>query len=258
MEASRVKIKTLIVDDEPLARERIRTLLAKEPDIELTGECANGDEALAAMKKRPVDLLFLDVQMPEMDGFEMLSRLAKEALPAVIFVTAYDQHALKAFEVHALDYLLKPFKQSRFKEAVQRVRGLIARRQTDDATQRLLQLLGDRKAAPAYLQRLTVRENDRVVLLKTVQIEWIESAGNYVVLHVGKQSHIVRQTLASLEAQLDPKLFLRISRSTLVNLDQVRELQPLFKGEYVVVLQNGKQLPMTRGIRELEERLRFS
>jgi two-component system LytT family response regulator len=253
-----VKIRTLIVDDEPLARERIRTLLAKEPDIELTGECANGDEALAVMKKRPVDLLFLDVQMPEMDGFEMLSRLAKEALPAVIFVTAYDQHALKAFEVHALDYLLKPFKQSRFKEAVQRVRGLIARRQTDDATQRLLQLLGDRKAAPAYLQRLTVRENDRVVLLKTVQIEWIESAGNYVVLHVGKQSHIVRQTLASLEAQLDPKLFLRISRSTLVNLDQVRELQPLFKGEYVVVLQNGKQLPMTRGIRELEERLRFS
>jgi two-component system LytT family response regulator len=253
-----VKIKTLIVDDEPLARERIRTLLAKEPDIEVVGECADGDEALAAMKKRAVDLLFLDVQMPEMDGFEMLSRLGKDALPAVIFVTAYDQHALRAFEVHALDYLLKPFKQSRFKEAVQRVREMIGRRQTDDVSKRLAQLLGEHKAAPVYLQRLTVKENDRVLLVKVVQIEWIESAGNYVILHVGKQSHILRETLAALEAQLDPKLFLRISRSTLVNLDQVRELQPLFKGEYVVVLHDGKQLPMTRGIRELEEKLRFS
>ena len=253
-----MKIKTLIVDDEPLARERIRTLLAKEPDIEVVGECADGDEALAAMKKRAVDLLFLDVQMPEMDGFEMLSRLGKDALPAVIFVTAYDQHALRAFEVHALDYLLKPFKQSRFKEAVQRVREMIGRRQTDDVSKRLAQLLGEHKAAPVYLQRLTVKENDRVLLVKVVQIEWIESAGNYVILHVGKQSHILRETLAALEAQLDPKLFLRISRSTLVNLDQVRELQPLFKGEYVVVLHDGKQLPMTRGIRELEEKLRFS
>jgi two-component system LytT family response regulator len=253
-----VKIKTLIVDDEPLARERIRTLLAKEPDIEVVGECADGGEALAALKKRAVDLLFLDVQMPEMDGFEMLSRLGKDALPAVIFVTAYDQHALRAFEVHALDYLLKPFKQSRFKEAVQRVREMIGRRQTDEVSKRLAQLLGERKAAPAYLQRLTVKENDRVLLVKVVQIEWIESAGNYVILHVGKQSHILRETLAALEAQLDPKLFLRISRSTLVNLDQVRELQPLFKGEYVVVLHDGKQLPMTRGIRELEEKLRFS
>ncbi|MFA6563868.1 MAG: LytTR family DNA-binding domain-containing protein [Verrucomicrobiia bacterium] len=253
-----MKIKTLIVDDEPLARERIRTLLAKEPDIEVTGECADGDEALATMKKRPVDLLFLDVQMPEMDGFEMLSRIGKDVLPAVIFVTAYDQHAVKAFEVHALDYLLKPFKQSRFKEAVQRVRDQIGHRQTDDVSKRLLQLLNDRKPAPAYLHRLTVKENERVVLVKVSQIEWIESAGNYVVLHVGKQNHILRETLAALEAHLDPKLFLRISRSTLVNLDQVRELQPLFKGEYVVVLQDGKQLPMTRGIRELEEKLRFS
>ncbi|MBI5687717.1 MAG: response regulator transcription factor [Verrucomicrobia bacterium] len=253
-----MKIKTLIVDDEPLARERIRTLLAKEPDIEVLGECANGDEALAALKKQSADLLFLDVQMPEMDGFEMLSRLGKDALPAVIFVTAYDQHAVKAFEVHALDYLLKPFKQSRFKEAVQRVRDQIGRQQSADVSKRLIQLLGDRKPAPAFLQRLTVKENERVVLVKVSQIEWIESAGNYVVLHVGKQNHILRETLAALEAQLDPKQFLRISRSTLVNLDQVRELQPLFKGEYVVVLQDGKQLPMTRGIRELEEKLRFS
>ncbi|MCX6898460.1 MAG: LytTR family DNA-binding domain-containing protein [Verrucomicrobia bacterium] len=253
-----MKIKALIVDDEPLARERIRTLLAKEPDIEVVGECANGDEALAAMKKQPVDLLFLDVQMPEMDGFELLSRLGKDALPAVIFVTAYDQHAVRAFEIHALDYLLKPFKQSRFKEAVQRVRGQIGRRQTDEVSQRLLQLLSERKPAAVYLNRLTVRENDRVLLVKASQIEWIESAGNYVVLHVGKQNHILRETLAALEAQLDPKLFLRVSRSALVNLDQVRELQPLFKGEYVVVLLNGQQLPMTRGIRELEEKLRFS
>lgn len=258
MENLCVKIKTLIVDDEPLARERIRTLLAKEPDIEIVGECADGDEALAAMKKHTTDLLFLDVQMPEMDGFELLSRLGKDALPVVIFVTAYDRHALKAFEVHALDYLLKPFKQSRFKEAVQRVREQIGRRQTDDVSKRLLQLLNERKPAPAYLNRLTVKENDRVLLVKISQIEWIESAGNYVVLHVGKQSHILRETLVALEAQLDPKQFLRINRSALVNLDQVRELQPLFKGEYVVVLQDGKQLPMTRGIRELEDRLKFS
>ena len=253
-----MKIRTLIADDEPLARERIRSLLAQEPDFEIVGECADADGALAVLKKQPVDLLFLDVQMPEMDGFEMLGRLGKDALPTVIFVTAYDQHAVKAFEVHALDYLLKPFKQSRFKEAVQRVREQFSRRQTEDVSKRLLQLLSDRKAPPAYLQRLTVKENDRVVLVKASQIEWIESAGNYVVLHVGKQNHILRETLAALEAQLDPKLFLRISRSTLVNLDQVRELQPLFKGEYVVVLHNGKQLPMTRGIRELEEKLRFS
>ena len=258
MERDGVKIKTLIVDDEPLARERIRSLLAKEADIEIVGECANGHEALAAMKKQPADLLFLDVQMPEMDGFDLLSRLGRDALPAVVFVTAYDQHAVKAFEVHALDYLLKPFKQSRFKEAVQRVRDQIGRRQAGDVSSRLLQLLEERKPAPAYLCRLTVKENDRVLLLKVNQIEWIESAGNYVVLHVGRQSHILRETLAALEAQLDPKLFLRISRSSLVNLDQVSELQPLFKGEYVVVLLNGKQLPMTRGIRELEERLRFS
>ena len=253
-----MKIKTLIVDDEPLARERIRTLLAKEPDIEVVGECANGDEALAAIKRQPVNLLFLDVQMPEMDGFELLGRLDRDELPAVVFVTAYDQHAVKAFEVHALDYLLKPFKQVRFKEAVQRVREQITRRQTDDVSKRLMQLLGDRKAAPVYLHRLTVRENERVALVKVDQIEWIESAGNYVVLHAGKQNHVLRETLASLEAQLDPKQFLRISRSVLVNFDQVRELQPLFKGEYVVVLNDGKQLPMTRGIRELEEKLRFA
>lgn len=253
-----MKIKTLIVDDEPLARERIRTLLAKETDIEVVGECANGDEALAAIRRQPVNLLFLDVQMPEMDGFELLSRLGRDELPMVIFVTAYDQHAVKAFEVHALDYLLKPFKQVRLKEAVQRVREQIARRQTDDVSKRLMQLLGDRKTPPVYLHRLTVRENERVVLVKVDQIEWIESAGNYVVLHVGKQNHVLRETLASLEAQLDPKLFLRISRSVLVNFDQVRELQPLFKGEYVVVLNDGKQLPMTRGIRELEEKLRFA
>jgi len=253
-----VKIKTLIVDDEPLARERIRTLLAKEPDIEIAGECADGDEALAAMRKHAPDLVFLDVQMPEMDGFEVLRHLGKDVPPVVIFVTAYDQHAVKAFEVHALDYLLKPFKQSRFKEAVQRARDQIVHRQTGVVSKRLLQLLEERKPAAAYLSRLAVKEKERVLFVKTTQIEWIESAGNYVLLHVGKQTHIVRETLTALETQLDPKQFLRISRSTLVNLDCVRELQPMFKGEYVVVLHDGRQLAMTRGIREVEARLKFS
>ncbi|MCX7824777.1 MAG: LytTR family DNA-binding domain-containing protein [Verrucomicrobiae bacterium] len=252
-----MKIKALIVDDEPLARERIRMLLAKEPDIEVAGECADGDEALAAIKKHAPDLVFLDVQMPEMDGFEMLRHLGEDVPPVVIFVTAYDQHAVKAFEVHALDYLLKPFKQSRFREAVQRAREQITRRQTDSVSKRLLQLLEERKPA-AYLSRLAVKEKERVLFVKTAQIEWIESAGNYVLLHVGKQTHIVRETMTALEARLNPKQFLRISRSTLVNLDCVKQLQPMFKGEYVVVLHDGRQLPMTRGIREVEQRLKFS
>lgn len=253
-----MKIKALIVDDEPLARERVRSLLAREPGIEIVGECANGDDALAAIKKHAPQLLFLDVQMPEMDGFELLRRLDSDALPVVVFVTAYDQHAVKAFEIHALDYLLKPFKQSRFKEAVQRAREQIEQQQTDAASRRLLQLLGDQKAVTAHLNRLVVKEKDHVAIVKAEQIEWIESAGNYALLHVGKQTHLLRETLTALEAQLDPKRFLRVNRSALVNLDQVKELQPLFKGEYVVVLHNGKQLPLTRGIREVEERLKFS
>lgn len=251
-------MKTLIVDDEPLARERVRSLLKDECDIEIIGECANGTEAIAAIKSKAPDLLFLDVQMPGLDGFEVLRALENEPLPLVIFVTAYDQHALKAFEVHALDYLLKPFKPARFKATVERAREVFANRQAGAASKNLLALLGQVQPARERLTRIPVRINERVVFVKTEQIEYIESAGNYVVLHTGKENHVVRETLTALEEQLDPKQFLRISRSALVNLEQIKELQPLFKGEHAVLLRNGKQLTMTRGIREVQETLKFS
>jgi two-component system LytT family response regulator len=251
-------MKTLIVDDEPLARERVRSLLQEEPDIKIVAECASGPEALAAIKKHAPDLMFLDVQMPGLGGFEVLRALENECLPLVIFVTAYDQHALKAFEVHALDYLLKPFKPARFKATVQRAREAFANRQAGAASKNLLALLGQVQPARERLTRIPVRINERVVFVKTEQIEYIESAGNYVVLHTGKENHVVRETLTALEEQLDPKQFLRISRSALVNLDQIKELQPLFKGEHAVLLRNGKQLTMTRGIREVQEALKFS
>ncbi len=252
------KIRTLIADDEPLARERIRTLLQTEPDIEIVGECANGTEAVVALKQNLADLLFLDVQMPGIGGFEVLRALDQDRLPLVIFVTAYDQHALKAFEVHAVDYLLKPFKQARFRQTVQRARELLANRNAAALTGNLLALLGQSKTLPERLSRIPVRNGDRVVFVKTSQIDYMESAGNYVVLHAGKESHVLRETLTALEQKLDPKQFLRISRSSLVNVDQIKELQPLFKGEYAILLHNGKQLTMTRGLREVQERLKFS
>jgi two-component system LytT family response regulator len=248
----------LIVDDEPLARERIRTLLAPERDIEVVGECANGNDALAALKQKSPDLLFLDVQMPGMGGFEVLRALEPERMPLVIFVTAYDQHALKAFEVHALDYLLKPFKQARFRQTLQRARELLANREAAAASKSLLALLGQVQPAPEHLARIPVRNGDRVVFVRTTQIDYIEAAGKYVVLHAGKENHVVRETITALEQKLDPKKFLRVSRSTLVNVDQIKELQPLFKGEHAILLQNGKQVTMTRGVREVQEALKFA
>ena len=244
-----MKIRTLIVDDEPLARERIRSLLAQEPDIEVVEECGEGNEAVKAVRKFGPDLMFLDVQMPGMNGFEVLANLDGVRIPLVIFVTAYDQHALKAFEVHALDYLLKPFKQARFRETVQRARDALVTRETSG-----------RRApvSPAHLTRLLVRTGDRVLLVKSDSIDYIESAGNYVVLHAGKDNHVLRETLSALEQRLNPKQFLRISRSTLVNLDRIKELQPLFKGEHAILLLNGKQLTMTRGFREVQEFLKFA
>lgn len=252
------RIRTLIVDDEPLARERIRTLLRDEADVEVVGECADGQAAVAAVKKHSPDLLFLDVQMPGLGGFDVLRGLGKDRMPMVIFVTAYDQHALKAFEVHALDYLLKPFKQTRFKQTVQRAREALANKQAGDVSKGLLELIGAGRPEREHLTRIAVRDGERVVFVKTEQIEYAESAGNYVVLHAGKENHVVRETLTALEEKLDPKQFVRISRSTLVKVDQIKELQPLFKGEHAVVLHNGKQLTMTRGVRELQELLKYA
>jgi two-component system LytT family response regulator len=230
----------------------------------------NGREALAALDGDAAggfDLILMDVQMPEMDGFEVLQKRPRERLPVVIFTTAYDKHAVRAFEAHALDYLLKPFKPERFKAAVARAREHLANQQASSAARGLLDLLAARQslaAAPAataitnFLTRLTIKTDDKVVVLKTADIDSIESAGNYVAVNIGKESHILRETLSALETQLDPEKFLRVSRSTIVNLDRVKELQPMFKGEHIIVLQNGKRLAMTRGLREVEQALKFS
>ena len=254
-----MKLTAMIVDDEPLARERVRTLLAAEPDFEILAECANGPEALEAMATRRPDLLLLDVQMPEMDGFQMLRELGAP-LPVVIFVTAFDEHAVKAFEAEALDYLLKPFKVTRFRAAIARAREQISKHPPDEMTRRLLAVLETQGTKPkqAFLSRIVVRDRNRVRFVKTAEIDWIEASGNYVVLHAGKENHVIRETLATFEGQLSPKDFTRLSRSAIVNLDRVLHVEPTFNNEHVVVLSDGTRLPMTRGLRELQERLKFS
>ena len=251
-----MKLRALIVDDEPLARERIRHLLRDEPEIEIVGEGGSGTEALEQIRRHAPELLFLDVQMPGMDGFEVLRQLPADRLPMVIFTTAYDQHAVRAFEAHALDYLLKPFKPARFKEAVQRARALIADRQAGTTARGLLDMLG--AAAPGtQLTRLAIKTDDKVVFVTIGEVDSIESAGNYVVVHVGKDSHVLRETLTSLEGKLPAKQFMRISRAAIVNLERVRELQPMFKGESVVILKDGRAIPTTRSLREIQEKLEF-
>ena len=255
-----MKIRALIVDDEQLARQRVRLLLGEEPDVEIIGESSDGFEAVDQIETTKPDLIFLDVQMPEMDGFEVLRRVPQKLLPVVIFTTAYDQHALRAFEVHALDYLLKPFKPTRFKEAVQRARNLIANNQAAQSVQNargLLALLGQTPAPAGQLTRLAVKTPGKVTFVEVDQIQAIEAAGKYAVVHVGKQNHVLRETMSSLEANLPPQRFLRISRSVIVNIDQIQELQPMFEGENLVVLKNGKSYPTTRSIREIQQKLEF-
>lgn len=251
-------MRVLIVDDEPLARERVRTLLAKESGVEVIGECANGVEAVKDIKSEKPDLVFLDIQMPGMDGFDVLKKLKGE-MPAVIFVTAYDEYAVKAFEVRALDYLLKPFKPSRLSQALDRARRRISSAdEKDDIVHRVLDLLDERERSQAYLSRISVRTGDRVLFIKTNDIEWIEASGNYVVLHVGGTRHMLRETLGSMESKLPPKQFHRLNRSAIANLEFVQEVQPLFNGEHVVVLSTGDKINLTRGLRDLQEKLKFS
>lgn len=252
-----MKIRALVVDDEPLARQRVRLLLSEEADLEIVGECEDGIEAVAQIAASKPDLLFLDVQMPEMDGFEVLQKVPREMLPIVIFTTAYDEHALRAFDAHALDYLLKPFKPERLNQAVQRARELIANKQAGAAARGLLELLSERPTATNYLSRLAVKTPDRVIFVNVEEIDAIEAAGKYAVVHVGKENHVLRETMNSLESNLPPDRFLRISRSVIVNIARVQELQPMFKGENVIVLKNGKRYPTTRPLREIQQKLEF-
>ena len=257
------KIRTLIVDDEPLARRNLRVLLEKDPQIEIVEECRNGREAVKAIDSLSPDLIFLDIQMPEMDGFDVLTRVGPEHIHAIIFVTAFDQYALKAFDVHALDYLLKPFDDDRFAHALERAKAQIEAREINRVSKRLLALLEERESKrndsreqKGYLTRLMVKVSGRMVLLKIDEIDFIEADGNYVKLHVGRKTHLLREKMHDLEVQLDPAKFVRIHRSIIVNLDRIKELHPHLNGDYIVVLEDGRQLRLSRSRREqLEARL---
>ena len=251
------KIRTLIVDDEPLARERIRALLAEQPDIEVVGEARDGEEAVQAILTHAPDLVFLDIQMPRMDGFEVIRTVGPDNMPLIVFVTAYDQHALKAFDVRALDYLLKPFDRDRFAESIGRVRDAIEHSGSDEIGRRLLEIVRELKpGAPPRSDRLVIKSAGRLFFLRIAEIDWVEAAGNYVKLHVGTEEHLLRETMNGIEQKLDPDTFFRIHRSRIVNMERIKELQPWFNGEYVVILHNGTKLTLSRGYREkLQERL---
>jgi two-component system LytT family response regulator len=246
--------KVLIVDDERLSRRRIRRLLSLEPDCEVA-ECVNGMEAVAAMNQTRPDIVFLDVQMPEMDGIEV-ARAMESAKPLVIFTSAYDEYALRAFEVQAFDYLLKPYDGRRFRESLQRARARVECDRSGHYDRRFSgppEATASTRVAP---DRIAVRNNGRVVFVKLTDIDWIEAADNYVCLHTGRETHVVRETMNELEARLDPAQFLRIHRSSIVNLDRIREMQPWFRGDYRIVLRDGTQLTLTKNHREkLESRL---
>ena len=235
------KIRTLVADDEPIARERILALLRDEDDIEIVGECATGLEAQEAIAHAAPELMFLDIEMPEMDGLALARTVQSSGAPAVVFVTAYDEYALSAFEVHALDYLLKPISTERFRAALVHARAHVARRRNDG---------GSAGRERARRDRLMIKSGGRIHVIRTADIDWCEASGNYVGLHVGPQCHLVRDTMAHLESELDPRQFMRIHRSTIVNVDRVQEMQPSFNGEYVVVLRGGTRLTLSRGYRD--------
>lgn len=244
-----MKIRAAIVDDEPLARRRIRNLLTGEADVEVTAECANGKEALESLEASSPDVLFLDIQMPEIDGFDVLQALGVGRVPAVIFVTAYDQFALRAFEAHALDYLLKPFDDERFAATLQRARERIRQERGGDLDRRLQALLDTARGDHGYLRRLVVPAGHRNVFLRTEQIDWIGAERNYIRLHVGGRGYLMRENLSHIASALDPKTFCQIHRSTVVNIDRIHAVESLFRGEYLVVLHDGTKLTSGRSYR---------
>jgi two-component system LytT family response regulator len=245
-----VTFRALVVDDEPLARQRILHLLAKEPDFEVVGECANGVEAVTAIEDLEPDLVFLDIQMPELDGFGVIETLGTDRMPTTLFVTAFDQHAMKAFEVHALDYLLKPFDPERFHQALERARRWCSTAAEESPKQNLGPLMTGIREERPWLDRLLVRHGDRHVLVRTGAIQWIEAEDNYVRLHVEGTSFLLRQTMAGILGRLDPRQFRRIHRSAIVNLDCIKELQPWTSGDHLVIMRDGTKLTLSRTYRE--------
>lgn len=263
-------IRVLLADDEPLARRRLLRFLRAETDADVVAECGSGTEAVRLLRSEPVDLALLDVQMPDLDGFGVIAEVGAERMPPVIFVTAYDAYALRAFEVHALDYLLKPVTADRFREAFARARDHLDRASTASMGRRLKAMLatvlanedadgGGAAAAAAagvlperqrYADRLTIKDNGRVFFVRVNDVDWFEAHGNYVRVHVGTTTHLIREALSVVEASLMPDRFARIHRSTIVNIDRIKELQPWFAGDYIVLLKDGTQLKLSRTYRD--------
>jgi two-component system, LytTR family, response regulator len=230
-------VKAVIVDDEPLARKSIRLLLERDGEVEVAGECSGIDAAALIARTRP-DIMFLDVQMPEVDGFDLLQQVGVDAVPAVVFVTAYNDYAVRAFEVHGLDYLLKPFDDARFAQALARAKEQVRGR-----------------GGSPYAQRFLVRVREKFVVVNAADIDWIEAADYYVTLHAGGKSHLLRETMSALEKRLDPARFVRVHRSAIVNIDRVREIHPLFRGDCTLVLADGTQVKLSKSRRDEFERL---
>ena len=253
----KVRLRVLVVDDEPLARDCIRLALRPHTDVEIIGECSSGEEATAAILDLAPDLVFLDVQMPDLGGFDVIEQIGAERMPPVVFVTAFDTHALQAFRVHALDYVLKPFDDARVEEALSHAREHLTTRRDGELGRRLAALLGDREAtlaphttppaSPAtYVSRFGVRDDDRTRFVAASSIDWFEADSNYVVLHVGTTEYRLRTAISVLARSLDPRQFAQIHRSIIVNLDRVREVQAWFGGDYVAILHDGRRLRVSR------------
>ena len=244
-----MSIRVLLSDDETLARERLRSLLEEEPELEIVAECGDGKSAISTIRRERPDLVFLDIQMPEVDGFGVVQELLDD-MPLTIFVTAYDRYAMKAFEVHALDYLLKPVGGDRLKQAVERARRQLQHPPDGTFQRRVLELLADMDARQQAPERIVIKADGEIVCLRPNEIDWAESAGNYVCLHVGGATHILRETITALESRLGARQFMRVHRSTLVNVDRIKTLKPSLYGDYSILLRDGTKLTLSRGFRE--------
>lgn len=243
-------LRIIIADDEPLAREKLRLMLDSEPDVQVVAECSDGAQTLQALNTHKPDLLLLDIRMPEFGGFELLEQLPDSAMPMVIFTTAFDQHAVQAFEAQALDYLLKPFDHERLRQALNRARDEMLTKKELEATQRVFDFISKSATQhPSANRRLIVKAGGRIVFLSVDEIDWVEAAANYVRIYAGKQAYILRRGIGEIAERLDPLQFVRIHRSAIVNVQKIKELQPVNSGEYILVLRDGKELPCSRGYR---------
>lgn len=259
MNGTKQNYRVIVVDDEPLARLNLCALIKKDDELELIKECENGYEAISAIETLVPDIVFLDVQMPEINGFQVLEQVDLSKIPALIFVTAYDQYAIKAFEFSALDYLLKPVEESRFQKAVGQAKNFLQQRDLSSLSQRLISLLENSKTPPmaqsVFLERIVIKSTGKVMFLPVNEIEWIEADDYYVKIHTAERSHLLRESMNELEKSLDPNQFQRIHRSIIVNLSLIKEIQTDFQNKSVVVLHNGKKLKMSRPRQELIERM---